>query len=307
MKPGAILTAAALVVLTNGCDNYDDVLTGIWQRHHGGSKPTDPSEPATDPDPGDSKLAPKLPKATRACPKIDTGTLEFLGVPVQVWLGQQRDGAKRPVLFYWHGTGSNPGEAEFMLGDTFNEILAEGALVVSPGASLETGHDSGFGTWYTGDFAVSDEVLGCALEQLDIDTRRIYTAGCSAGGLQAGEMAYLRSGYLAGAIPNSGGIVMPEALQDPDHVTPVMAAHGSAESDVVIVSFEETSKALTDDLVSKGGFAVRCNHGGGHCGSPAEVKSAQWQFLKDHPFGTDPEPYEGGLPDGFPSYCEIVE
>jgi hypothetical protein len=59
------------------------------------------------------------------------------------------------------------------------------------------------------------------------------------------------------------------------------------------------------DIKSHGGFAVDCNHGGGHCGAPADDIAAQWQFCKDHPFGVSPEPYKNGLPSGFPSYCTI--
>ncbi len=308
MRPSVILTTATLLVFAGACHD-PDFWAGLWDAHHGpgaqagrggsGSAGASGSVAPT--------MEPKLPEATHACPELATGTIEVLGVPVRVWLGEQRAGVKPPVLFYWHGTGSTPGEAEFMLGDAFQDILGEGGLIVSPGGSLGTEQDTGFGTWFTGDFAVSDEILACAVEQLGIDTHRIYAAGCSAGGLQAGAMAYERSGYLAGAIPNSGGTVQPHALQDPGHVTPVMAAHGSLENDVVIVRFAETSQKLTDDLVSHGGFAVICNHGGGHCASPPALKNAQWQFLKDHPFGATPEPYAAGLPADFPAYCEIVE
>jgi hypothetical protein len=48
---------------------------------------------------------------------------------------------------------------------------------------------------------------------------------------------------------------------------------------------------------------VDCNHGGGHCGAPANDIAAQWQFCKDHPFGVSPDPYASGLPSSFPSYC----
>src|ERR1700755_1403488 len=136
MRPSTILTIAVLLAWTSACDNPDEVWTRIWERQHGqGSEAGSGSD--TDTDPGE----PKLPKATNACPTIDTGTLEFLGVPVQIWLGQNSAGTKRPLLFYWHGTGSYPGEAELMLGDAFNELIAEGALIVSPGATLATGHD----------------------------------------------------------------------------------------------------------------------------------------------------------------------
>jgi hypothetical protein len=32
-----------------------------------------------------------------------------------------------------------------------------------------------------------------------------------------------------------------------------------------------------------------------------------WQFFKDHPFKQGkPDPYAGGLPSGFPTYCKIL-
>jgi poly(3-hydroxybutyrate) depolymerase len=308
MRPTAMLTTAVLLSFAGACNHLDGFWNGIGHgsHEHGSAAGSGPSGAA-----GAGSVAPttepKLPSATRACPTLATGTIEALGVPVQLWLGQKRDGVKPPVLFYWHGTGSVPGEAELMLGDAFQGILDEGGLIVSPGGSLETGDDTGPGVWYTGDFAVSDEILACAIEQLGIDTHRIYTAGCDAGGLQAGVMAYERSGYLAAAIPHSGGTVSTHALQDAGHVTPVMATHGADDLDIVIVSFAQTSRTLTNDLAAKGGFAVICNHQGGHCASPLEAKSAQWQFLNDHPFGVSPEPYAAGLPQGFPTYCEIVK
>jgi hypothetical protein len=72
------------------------------------------------------------------------------------------------------------------------------------------------------------------------------------------------------------------------------------------VTFSETSERLTSDIADRGGFAVRCDHGGGHCGAPTSLKNAQWTFLKAHPFGTSPSPFAGGLPAGFPPTCAIA-
>ena len=33
--------------------------------------------------------------------------------------------------------------------------------------------------------------------------------------------------------------------------------------------------------------------------------TTRWTFMQDHPFGIAPEPYAGGLPAGYPSYCKI--
>jgi hypothetical protein len=96
-------------------------------------------------------------------------------------------------------------------------------------------------------------------------------------------------------------------LQDPTHVPAVMTEHGAPGADVVIVDFSVQSMVLDVDVAMKGGFAMDCNHGGGHVGSPPDLKAAGWQFLKDHPFGVSPEPYANGLPSMFPSYCTIVK
>ena len=38
---------------------------------------------------------------------------------------------------------------------------------------------------------------------------------------------------------------------------------------------------------------------------PASGRDSAYKFLQDHPFGVSPEPYEKGLPAGFPSYCSL--
>jgi hypothetical protein len=49
-----------------------------------------------------------------------------------------------------------------------------------------------------------------------------------------------------------------------------------------------------------------CDHGRGHR-IPTEFGSGgwAWNFFSTHPYKVAPEPYEGGLPGGFPSYCRI--
>jgi hypothetical protein len=73
---------------------------------------------------------------------------------------------------------------------------------------------------------------------------------------------------------------------------------------VVVIDFSVTSATLVREIEGLGGLAVNCNHGGGHCGAPPEVVAAQWQFLKDHPFGVEADPYASGLPESFPDYCQ---
>lgn len=262
-----------------------------------------PQEPPPAPGGG---ISPNIPALPDTCPTIKTGTVTVLGQEVQLWVGPKQPGKQGPLLFYWHGTGSTSAEAR-LLGDTLQKIQEEGGVVASFTTTTRTGKNTGNGVWYTGDFAMADALLACAVAQQGVDPRRIYTAGCSAGGLQASAMVYERSRYLAGAMPNSGGTVYSYRFQDPAHVPAVIAAHGSPERDVVIVNFPSITARFLADLARLGGFAVKCAHGGGHCASPPETVRAQWEFLNAHPFGVSPEPYADGLPKSFPSYCERVQ
>jgi poly(3-hydroxybutyrate) depolymerase len=148
------------------------------------------------------------------------------------------------------------------------------------------------------------------MAQLNIDTHRIYTGGASAGALQAGAMAYGRSAYLESATPNSGGITPRPGVttfQDPSHVPAVMTMHRKMGSEVVVIDFATASLNLDTDLAAKGGFAVDCDHGSGHVQAPPDLIAASWRFMKDHPYAIAPEPYAGGLPMSFPSYCKIIK
>jgi hypothetical protein len=117
-------------------------------------------------------------------------------------------------------------------------------------------------------------------------------------------MATLRSSYLAAAAPNSGGVVLPLKFDDPSHTPAIMTMHGGPQ-DNVVVSFATTSNSLDTQFKNAGGFVINCDHGGGHCGAPAALYKSVWDFFKAHPFGVAPEPYESGIPSGFPSYCKV--
>jgi poly(3-hydroxybutyrate) depolymerase len=237
------------------------------------------------------------------CPKIATGNVMVKGQSVQLWVGPADK--QGPIVFYWHGTGSSSAEAVSGLGPGLNEIMSQGGVAASFTTTTSAGMNTGNNVWYTGDYEMADEILACAVAQGLVNTRQIYAAGCSAGGLQSGSMLYGRSSYLAAVMPNSGGTTFRFQLEDPAHVPALITAHGGS-SDMVGVSFAMTSATEDKDVAAKGGLVVNCNHGGGHCGSPADLKAAQWKFLKDHPFGS-PDPYAGTLPAGFPSYCMIIK
>lgn len=237
--------------------------------------------------------------------------MTFLGREVRVWAGA-RSATPAPVVIYWHATSSRPQEALAGLGQAaINEITSRGGVVFAPNAYDGHGGEDGTRTtgnnvWYVGDLNIADEALACAIQQRNVDTRRIHSLGFSAGGLQAAYMAYARSNYVASVVTYSGGntsLGVPP-LQDPSNPPAVMAVHGAKGSDVVIIDFAQASAAFENDIKAKGGFAIDCDTGGGHS-IPSGIATSSWQFLKDHPYKVRPEPYASGVPASFPTYCKI--
>lgn len=289
-----------LLVLGVGCnDVWRDVASRDWNLANAADSGV--AEPEPEPD------APRIPAPLLTCPELKDGVVELLGVQVRLWVGDKHKSGG-PLVVYWYGTGSSVEEVSGDVGPNLEALIEDGAVVAALTKTTERGTNPSTGTWYTGDFFVVDELVGCAVEQLGIDPRRIYTTGCSSGGIHAGAMAYQRSSYVAAAALNSGGLTQQFELQDPWRAPPaVITTHGPKDWDVVIIDFADASLAFDRDVVERGGFAVDCPHDEGHCGATPEIKAAQWQFLKDHPYGIETEPYASGLPDSFPDSCTIIE
>lgn len=240
------------------------------------------------------------------CPVFKTGTVTVGGLDgIALVVGSKASGPTAPLVFYWHGTGSSSGEYTSRASALASGVTSEGGILVSFQGSTGTGGDcSGTATFSMDDFKIADQIVACAVRDHNIDPHRIFVTGCSAGGLQSGCMATKRSGYIAAAAPNSGGIVVKQTLSDPSHVPALMTMHGGTK-DQVIVSFATTSKTLDTQFKSAGGFVVNCDHGGSHCAAPAALYKSAWEFFKAHPYGVTPEPYASGIPSSYPSYCTI--
>jgi predicted esterase len=255
--------------------------------------------------------APIIPPVTSACPELRSGTQTIMGLTTEIVAGLPGV-TKGPLLFTWHGTGgSGKGALAQLPPSVQQDIMSQGGIVIAPSANgqVREGTDVTLilGVWYDiGDLKYADQIVACAVQNHNIDPRRIYVTGCSAGGLMAGVMALQRSTYVAAAAPNSGGTVATTyRLQDPQRVPAVFGMHGGT-TDNVIVNFADTTHNLETILKPSGAFMVECNHSKGHCGAPASLHEQAWQFMKAHPFSTKPSPYAGGLPADFPSYCEAL-
>jgi hypothetical protein len=201
--------------------------------------------------------SPIIPSPRGSCPVLKTGTVNVMGHQVMLWVGQRRDDVKGMVYFYWHSTGAGPDEAKRVLGPAIDEIVASGGVVASftgrpPNMPILQGN-TGNGVWYVQDFKIADEVLACAVQQLNIDKRRIYAGGTSAGGLQTGVMAINRSNYLAAAMTNSGGILEPLVQTGtcplkwthPEWVPAMISVHGGIEDWWLGMEFGEATRDIT--------------------------------------------------------------
>ncbi len=324
MRSG-IAALSAMLLVFSGCEEDDGELESDGSMVLPG--PADATaDTAVDAGEGPTMNGPEpvIPAPNMPCPVFQSGTTTIMGMSVEVYAGPKSTGKKAPLVFHWHGTGGNGKDVETsrfggvdgagIPEEVRTEILAEGGIIISASdnETVREGQDVTvlLGVWYTpGDLKLADLVVACAVEQHNIDPRRIFTTGCSAGGLMSGVMAFHRSSYLAASVPNSGGLATAgmDVLEDPSHVPALMTMHGARGADFVFIEFADSSQTLYTSVVAKGGFAINCDHGGGHCAAPKELKLAMWQFMKDHPFGVSPEPYANGLPASFPSYCKIVE
>ncbi len=276
----------------------------------------DPSETTDDPTDsttGDPVPEPVIPVPTGDCPVMEQGTLTFSPAGLdktrnaQVWMNAWALEVDGPVVFYWHGTGSNPNEALYGLGqEGIAEIVDKGGIVVAPYHDP----DAGQFPWYLvlgqqeDDLILADEILGCAHEQTIIDSHRIHSIGMSAGGLQTSQMSYRRSSYISSVVTYSGGIFgQAPPSENPDNKFGAMIYHGGP-TDIVVISFQDAGEMYRDDLQQNDHFAFICDHGNGHT-IPQDGVPSSVDFLLAHPWGQVPSPYENGLPDSFPDYCAL--
>lgn len=269
--------------------------TTVPETDAGGGTPTTPVATTGE--------GPKVPEIKGECPTFKDGTIMVAGhKSIVIKAGAAGKGG--PIVFYWHGTGSSAIESSGFAGTS--DVIAQGGIVAafnSSGSSKMGADCSGTGTHSPADFDAADQIVACAVKNHGADPKKIYTTGCSAGGLQAGCMAMMRSSYIAATAPNSGGIVAPKPWQDA-HSPAVFTMHGGS-SDMVIVTFSQTSASFDKAAKAHGSLVVNCDHGGGHCQNPPDLKKAAWKFMQDNPFGVADSPWKTAIPAGIPSYCKI--
>ncbi len=266
-------------------------------------------------DAGAIQTSPVIPAAAGACPDMTTSgmvTVSPAGIAarqVRIEVGSAAATMDGPLVFFWHGAGGSPTEADAALGDTARAaILGAGGIIVAPV------HDPAAGSfpWFLtagsqlDDLLVADEVVACAVASPGIDVHRIHVVGFSAGALHTTQMSFRRASYVASVVTYSGGLVNAHAVPPRDASSARFAAmilHGGA-ADVVVLNFQTTSEAYLGAMRGAGDFGFICNHGMGHT-VPAAARDSAWMFLDAHRFGVLPRAYASGLPSGFYAPCAL--
>jgi hypothetical protein len=264
--------------------------------------PTDPVMPAPM-----GSMDPIIPAVMGECPSLEGGTITLMGLGgITIDSGKAPAMPSAPMVFYWHGTGSFAGEYSGMASAVIQGVRSEGGVLVSFQGT--TGGDllSGTAIFGAGDFKLADQLVACAVTKRNVDPRRIFATGCSAGGLFSGAMGSARANYMAAIAPNSGGLTTGfTTFQRQKMWTPaLMTVHGAPGVDVVIIDFSSSSASADMAYKTNGGFVLNCNHGGVHCGGGG-LAGDIWKFFKAHPYGTKPSPWATALPAGFSSQCKL--
>jgi len=272
----------------------------------------EPSAAGRDPDP--AFLVPP----SGPCPEFVAGYVTFVADGVErrvlLYIGEEAETLDGPLILSWHSTLPSPEDATVWLGDdVIDEITAQGGLVAAPTTADRSARrpwdNTALGPRNTdNDQLLMDEIVACARQEVGIDVRHIHATGMSAGGLKTAQVSLRRSGYLASVVVYSGGLYEGDEPpdQDPSNHFAAMVLYGGASdfSPVDFSSYTDNTARYVTLLRATGRFAFVCNHGGGHS-VPSDSQASAWRFMQDHPFGAAPEPYAGGLPDGFPEYCSL--
>jgi predicted esterase len=250
-------------------------------------------------------MDPQIPAIAGDCPQFANATITYMGLAgIQIAAGAKPASPSAPMLIYWHGTGSTSGEYALMAAPVANGVTQAGGVIVSFQGT--TGGDLNSGTFVfgAGDLTIIDQIVARAVRDHNVDPRKIYSMGCSAGGLMAAATGALRSQYIAAAAPNSGGFPVLTPMFANGHTPALMTVHGMKGTDVVVIDFSDASALADMTYKARGGFTIDCDTGGGHCGG-AGLAGDVWTFFQAHPFGVTPEPWASGLPAGFSSQCKI--
>lgn len=250
---------------------------------------------------------PPLPPAFSGgtCPDFsgDEVTFSSAGVERQVKLLLPAEPQGAPLWFNWHWLGGTASQA--IQYQDLQDIADLGYIVVVPESREDELFEWGFpkGVDDSIDLTLFDDVLGCMIEQYDIDRKRVYSTGMSAGGLWTSNLLMNRSEYLAAAAPLSGGTEPFQAYDQPERDVPVMLTWGGTEDLFQGLSFHDATLEFQESLQADGHYVLMCEHSLGHTLPPVGLEHVV-QFFAAHEYG-DALPWQDALPSDLWSGCSL--
>lgn len=266
-------------------------------------------------DTADSASMPPLPPdySGGTCPDFsgDEVSFESLGVERKVLMLWPEEPQGAPVVFAWHWLDANtPAQDKAEQAITYMELSKlqdQGYIVVVP-----TSHEDQPLEWGyfqeaddSMDLALFDDTLSCLNAQYEIDRRRVYSTGFSAGALFTTRLGMKRAQYLAAIAPLSGGTEPFQPYLTPERQIPVMATWGGPQDLFLTLSFEEATEELREKLTEDGHFVALCEHAGGHTLPSVRLDHVRY-FFGTHSYG-EPSPWAEGLPDDLWGSCFLPE
>jgi len=207
------------------------------------------------------------------------------------------------LLFMWHGLGDNKANFGQGMGAQFHADTLGAIAVVPQSKGAATGWGWAGDTSAAPDAQLFDDLLTCIDAQYDIDNRRVYTTGFSAGALWSSYLVVKRSTFLAAAVIWSGGTGSTAyPYKTPKRKIPVLASWGG-KNDTALIQFEQTTGDMVGKLIKDGHYVIACNHGLGHT---IPQGGLQWglKFLAAHDWDSQADsPLKKGDTSAFPDYC----
>ncbi len=140
-----------------------------------------------------------------------------------------------PLLYNLHGYTSNNVQQEFYA--DFRPIAdTAGFIIIHPNGTVDGSGNlfwNTFGASSVDDVGFLSALLDTVISKYNIDENRIYSTGMSNGGFMSYDLACLLSGRIA-AIASVTGSMNPghKNACSPQHPTPVMEIHGTADGTV---------------------------------------------------------------------------
>lgn len=289
-----------------------------------------------------STTPPPLPAySDGACPRLVGGRTSSTsvitgftsrGVPRQFRLLVPRayDGTRPfPVMFAWHWL--NASSASFVRdGELETAVEQMEFITVLPDKKLRPDGNKQYvfdwpfaeptGQGIEEELVFFDDMLACVGQQYNVDLRRIYGIGVSAGALWVTHLSttsrvqhFAAIESLSGGLGEVAGAWRMNYTPQPNKF-PTLVLWGGA-NDWLGLSFDRASRRYQDALLADGHFVLSCVHDAGHAMPPIMGPAGQtrfyalWRFMLDHPYGLAPgdSPYAtSGVPPEMPSWCTIA-